>query len=169
MTDWVAISAIGTCCSAFATFCACIIALWQTRYNNRKELKIFFNEYVLLSHPMIPKEEQIFVGATIINKGNRPVNITEWSFELKNNKKSVLILNYKKTYLTQLPITIEPEQKVELYYERHFFEHNISELIDDNLIFKNKKIKFSIRDATGKVYVFYSNKKAEKYIKQNKN
>ena len=166
MINWSAISAIGTCCGAVATFCACVIALWQTKYNNRKKIKIHFNEYVLLSHPMIPKEEQKFVGATIVNEGNRSVNITDWAFELKNNKKSVLILNYKKPYLTTLPVTVEPEQKVDLYYEKHFFEHNIAELIKENQIVNNKKVKFSIKDATGKVYIFYSKKKAKEYMEQ---
>lgn len=164
MTNWVAISSIGTCLGAIATFCACAIALWQTKYNNIKRIRIHFNEYIFMNHPMIPKEEQKYVGATIINDGNRPVNITEWAIELKNDKKSILILNYNKQYLTKLPVMIEPEQKAELYYEKKFFDNNITQLIHDNLINPNKKIKFTARDATDKAYTFYSSKKAKEYV-----
>lgn len=168
-TNWEMISAIGTCVGAFATFCACLVALWQTKTAFKKKVKVYFNELIYFNHPIIPKNECRFVGASIVNKGNREVNIREWAIELKNNKKSVLILNYNKSYLTKLPVKIQPEEKVELYYEWSFFENNIHQLIKDHLIKENRRLKFSVTDMTDHKYYFYSQNIAEYYIKGTQN
>ena len=161
--NWTAISAIGTCLGAVATFLACLIALWQTKQTFKKKVRVYFNELIYFNHPTIPQNESRFVGVTIINKGNRDVNIREWAIELKSNRKSVLILNYNKPFLTQLPIKIEPEQKADLYYEWEFFIKNIKKLTEDKLIRGNKKVKFSITDMTDEKYYFYSKHVANHY------
>ena len=38
MTDWDAVSAIGTCIGAFGTFLACSISLWQSHIANVNRL-----------------------------------------------------------------------------------------------------------------------------------
>lgn len=167
--DWNAVSAIGTCLGALATFLACVIALWQTKIAYKKSLKIIFNDNIKLSHPSIPKEESEYVNVQIINTGNRDVVISEWAYELNDNMKAVLLVNFTKYFPTIFPITVEVDNKKEIFYEKKFFLKNVEEAIIRNEINKQKKIKFSVTDAAGKKYYFYSPKKAKDYLKLNSN
>lgn len=164
--NWEAISAIGTCLGALATFVACVIALWQTKIAYKKKLKVVFNDNITFINPLLLKNNEKFVGISIYNKGNRNVIINEWSFEFKNHMRGPILVNFTKYYPTKFPICIEVENNKDVFYERAFFEQNVQDLINKGQISKNKKIRFSIKDATGKKYFFYSPKKAKEYVEQ---
>ena len=167
--DWNVVSAIGTCLGALATFGACLIALWQTKIAYKKSLKIIFNDNIKLSHPSIPEEESEYVNIQIINTGNRDIAISEWAYELKDDMKAILLVNFTKYLPTIFPITVEVDNKKEIFYEKKFFLNNVKEAIGNNDINKQKKIKFSVTDVTGRKYYFYSPKKAKYYLKLNPN
>lgn len=169
MTDWEAISAIGTCCGAIATFCACVIALWQTKTAYRKKLKIIFNDNITFINPRVLPNNEQFVGISIYNKGNRNVIINEWAFEFKNHMRGPLLVNFTKYYPTNFPICVEVENNKDVFYEKEFFIKNVQDMIHKGQLAKNKRIKFSIRDATGQKYFFYSPKRAEEYVEQQRN
>lgn len=66
---WTAVGAIGGSIGAIATFSAVVVALWQTKYNNRKKLKVTVTEK---NSVVSMKDNQIFhyVGLSVINIGN---------------------------------------------------------------------------------------------------
>ena len=87
---WTAVGAIGGSIGAIATFSAVVVALWQTKYNNRKKLKVTVTEK---NSVVSMKDNQIFhyVGLSVINIGNRDVVIKSWGFELNGDSRLVII------------------------------------------------------------------------------
>lgn len=59
--------------SAIATAVAAIIALWQTRYQNRKKVKITFNESVIYAFggSLELADKCQYVSLDVVNTGNR--------------------------------------------------------------------------------------------------
>ena len=78
---WTAFGAIGGTVGAFATAAAVIVALWQTKYNQKKKLKLSFSEDITI----VPENGNVFyryIGVSVTNIGNRDVIISNWGFKM---------------------------------------------------------------------------------------
>lgn len=81
---WTALGAIGGTIGAFATLLAVIVALWQTKYETRKKLKLSKLGNIKLADTSIGHIEKEFVVVEVSNIGNIPP-ISVFSFSLFNN------------------------------------------------------------------------------------
>lgn len=91
---WTAFGAIGGTIGSIATAAAVIVALWQTKYNYKKKLKLSFSNNITI----VPENGNKFyhyVGVTITNIGNRDVIIKNWGFILNNGSKMMIVETVK--------------------------------------------------------------------------
>ena len=87
---WVAFGAIGGTVGALATTVAVIVALWQTKFNYKKKLKLSFSDSITI----VPESGNIFykyVGLTVTNIGNRDVVINNWGFYLNDDSLMIIV------------------------------------------------------------------------------
>lgn len=68
--------------SAIATLLAIIVALWQTRYANKKKIKLSVTIKARISQDAITlqfeKKASILLSVFVVNIGNRKVVLTDW-------------------------------------------------------------------------------------------
>lgn len=74
---WTAFGAIGATLGATATTAAVIVALWQTKYSQKKKLSFEFTDNFQLYNPNTGASLK-FVGLSVTNVGNRKVIIQTW-------------------------------------------------------------------------------------------
>ena len=71
--------------SAIATLAAVIVALWQTKYSNKKKLKLSFTTKALMIQDMatlqFAKNAILLLSVSVVNIGNRKVVLTDWGFQ----------------------------------------------------------------------------------------
>ena len=87
---WTAFGAIGGTLGALATAAAVIVALWQTRYSQKKKLKLSFTDDIAV----VPQNGTVvrrYVGVRIANIGNREVVITGWGFDLEKPHSMMIV------------------------------------------------------------------------------
>ena len=163
---WAAFGAIGTVVGSVATTAAVIVALWQTKYSTKKRLKIEFNDDIKLYNEHLGKIVGEYIGISIINIGNRDVIITDWSI-LTNNKSRTKIMTERQGILkVSLPAKVEIENKLDLNYEREYFNNFIKDITQKHPKLKKQKIKFQVMDSTGKKYRINSKKTYEEYCRE---
>lgn len=165
----VAISAIG----AFATFSAVFVALWQTKYANRKKLKCVFTEGITLCNLEngIKKE---YVGMSISNIGNRKVILSSWGLKSPIHFYQILtnigdMRNadpYDKSLSTKTPFPLDMEQNIFLYYPKDLFYGLVQDLIAKKEVKENERLHFVVRDSAGKEYKVKSKRSAIAYTEQ---
>lgn len=164
---WTAFSAIGGTLGAIATTAAVIVALWQTKYANRKKLKVEFNDNIFVmpaNGPAIKKYE--FVGITVTNIGNRNVCLQDWRVMLPNKKTAIIM--YDKSMIAQQmadpwPRTLEPEQQDSQYWNKKLFvdfiQNEASQVKN-----KHRKLVWFVKDSTGRLYKTKSKKTIHQYL-----
>lgn len=132
---------------SLATAAACIIALWQTKLQIGRKLK-------LKSRTVIQDaggNNQVFLGLDIINIGYVKVIIREWSVPLKKGKKMILIPD-GSFQAVHLPYKLEPGESICLRFPPEKFMRQLKELRDQGFLNKNNKLKFEIVDSVDNVY-----------------
>ena len=67
-----------------ATFSAVVVALWQTKYTNKKKLKCQFIKDNTMVNPSTG-DKKLYVGMSISNIGNKKVILTNWGLKLTGN------------------------------------------------------------------------------------
>ena len=156
MTDelfWTIFGAIGTTIGSFATAAAVIVALWQTKFSNKKKLKLHFNEPITLVNPNTGESMGEYIGVTITNVGNREVIISDWSMICttgKKNNRYKIMTELQGLLKKSLPFRLPLEESIDLSYERKYFVNSVNSMIQKQEISPNKKVKFQIMDTTGK-------------------
>ena len=83
---------------AIATFSAVVVALWQTKYANRKRLKCCFIENNTVCSANF-NQLKSYVGMDITNIGNKKVIVNSWGIKTQN--KFLLILTDIKKWIIQ--------------------------------------------------------------------
>lgn len=152
--------------SAIATTGACIIALWQTTYNNRKKLKLHLSPKTYF----VSNEIEMCLSIEIINVGNRKVIIKEWCYFMadksvnKNSERIILITVFNKFMNTKLPQIICIEDSVSLHLNYTLFVNQLTELLEKNKISKTQKLIFGVKDSTGKIYKIKSKQTVNEFI-----
>lgn len=163
------VSLIITGLGVVATFSAVVVALWQTKYANKKKLKCQFFKDNTLVNPSTG-DKKLYVGLSISNIGNKKVILTNWGLKL-NSDSFLLILTsgfekdfFDKAVSKKTPVAIEPEENITFFYSKELFEKLLEECIKKNEIDRNKKITFLVHDSTGKTYKTASSMKAKEYL-----
>lgn len=148
--------------SSIATFLACLIALWQTKYSNRKviKLKLYTNAYLLKGTCQIR-----YISIEIINIGNRKVIINEWSYFTHSKSERIKLFTEMDSIVPiKMPQTIEIENKLDLYFEYSFFVNSLKKLLEQNKLKENQKIIFCVKDSTGKTYKIKTKETVKQFI-----
>ena len=137
--------------SAVATFAAVIVALWQTKYSNKKKLKLSFTTKAQMIQDMVTlqfeKKAILLLSVSVVNIGNRKVVLSDWGFQFdKNNALQIVNLN-GKTFPCELEIECAKELQTDLLGVRNALVQN------KNIVEKEKKkLKVYVTDSTGKKY-----------------
>lgn len=155
--------------SALATLLAVLIALWQTKYSNKKKLKLTVTIKAQMVQDITTLQfenkaiQLLFVS--VVNIGNRKVVLTDWGFQFdKFNALQIVNLN-EKVFPYELEIECEKELETSLLGVRNALNQNKNIIKNDK-----KKLTVYVTDSTGKKYFvklpytikYYSELKDEK-------
>lgn len=137
--------------SAVATFIAVIVALWQTKYANKKKLKLS-NTIVAqliqdIRRGIVQNVSYLFLSVTVVNIGNRKVVLRDWGVSFsKSDALQIVNANEK-----EFPCEIEVEQcknlQTPLIGLRDALVQN-----RDKIHKVKRKLKVYVMDSTGKKY-----------------
>ena len=154
--------------SAIATAAAAIIALWQTTNQNRKNVKITFNESVVyaLGHSIGLATNYQYVSLDVVNTGNRKIIIKSYGIKLDNNHMWIIFPEKTPIGYTSLPVELDIEQCVSLTWTKESF---IKTLHDLNKYPTDKRVPFFVQDTTGTYYMCKSSKTIQQYLDEAKN
>ena len=162
---WTAFGAIGGTVGALATAAAVIVALWQTKYNFKKKIRVKFTDSSIAVNDVSKRK---LICVEIINIGNRDVNIQSWGFKV-NKKKQFLLYTYLaddpflKSLNPKFPHAIKIEESQSLYYPLALFKEQMADFLKSKEIHPSKKIEFFIKDSTGKEYAVKTPKSVKWY------
>lgn len=95
MTLYEKLSIIVSEAMAIATFAAVIVALWQTKYINKKKLKCSFIDKNTVVNP-ISYDKKLYAAMSISNIGNKKVVINNWGIKLKDSFILILTEGFGK-------------------------------------------------------------------------
>ena len=117
--------------SAIATAVAAIIALWQTRYQNRKKVKITFNESVIYAFggSLELADKCQYVSLDVVNTGNRKIIISNYGIKLPDGYKWVILQEPTPAGITKLPAELDIEQCVSFAWKKDKFIMQLQILI----------------------------------------
>lgn len=154
--------------SAVATAFAAIIALWQTTNQNRKNVKITFNESVIyaLGHSIGLATNYEYVSLDVVNTGNRKIIIKSYGIKLDDNQIWVILPEKTPIGSITLPVELDIEQCVSLTWTKESF---IKVLHDLNKYPVGKRVPFFVQDTTGTYYMCKSSKTIQQYLDEAEN
>lgn len=173
MTTYQIIDLIIGTISAMAMFGAVVVALWQTKYANRKRMKCVFAENIVAVNP-VTNESEDFVGLTISNIGNKIFMLSSWGIKTKTGVILFLPDQGMRTNATSVermmsiktPYTLETEHSVTFSYKKLLFQDQLQNAFKTCQLNPNRKIKFFVVDSMGKKYYIKSKKKAYNYVNE---
>ena len=177
MLFWTAFGAIGGTVGALATASAVIVALWQTKYAQKKKLNVKFDDKGLAVSNIGTRLLE-FISLTVTNIGNREIIIERWGFELKNKREMLIFselpmrgipANLQDSFRNKFPHTLQIEQRTTFYYEKALFLDLVQEHCSRGELDPKKPIRFFAKDTTGHKYYCETAKKAGEYKKSNLN
>lgn len=155
---------------AISTFAAVAVALWQTRYANKKKAKLsFVDKKILPAFPIgkigyIPETQ--YVGVEFANIGNRKIIIKNFWLELPDNNCAIIEPAQTPIGSISLPAELDIEESIFLPWEKEKFLNFIEHEKD---LPKDKKMSFCITDSTGITYKCKTKKNLSEYLKLIKN
>ncbi len=153
---------------ALATFSAVFVALWQTKYNNRKKIKLNFTDDMKIASTM-SNEFLNYVALQVINIGNRKVIIQNWGISLKNKHYLLFmpeIINdpILKQINTKTPVEINIENSVNFCFPLESFRKILKDHLDKGLFNEKEHLVFKVNDSVGKTYTLKINKTVKELI-----
>ena len=152
---WTAFGAIGGTLGAFATLLAVIVALWQTKYENRKRLKLSKPESIKVTDTSTGHVEKEFVAVKVCNIGNRAVSIKSWGFKATHKENILLLPDSSPLAMAiqpSLPYRLETEENINLVYDKSLFDELVKRSCQDGTFKPRRKIKIWVADSTGACY-----------------
>lgn len=163
---WSAFGAIGGTVGALATAGAVIVALWQTRFNQKKKLKLLINENIKI---LAQNTETVYeyIGITATNIGNRDIIINSWGIMLRDGCRIVILNDVSpidKLIQINLPHKIAIEESIDLMYSKKHFLDILCKNIGDKKLLENKKLEFYVKDSTGNFYIVKTSKKVKTFL-----
>lgn len=154
---------------AVATFSAVVVALWQTKYANRKKLKCKFSDKCSVYNPSNNAFKE-YVYMSVTNIGNKIITINLWGILTTKTEGFALFTALSgdpidKQLSVKTPYRLDPEENINFYFDRQDFASQIKHEIEEKRINKNKKLRLFVSDSTGKKYIVKSLKSALEYTK----
>lgn len=165
---WSAFGAIGGTIGALATAGAVIVALWQTKFTQKKKLKLFLNEDITIMTQDSGKCYR-YVGITVTNIGNREIIINSWGINMHDGGRIVILKNTSpidKLIQVDLPHKLAIEESVDLSYSKKNFFDFLCENIENKKIQINRKLEFYVKDSTGEIYLVKTSQKVEEIMEK---
>lgn len=163
---WTAFGAIGGTLGAVATTGAVIVALWQTKYSQKKKLDIYFTDNFQLYNQNSGASVK-YIGIRVTNIGNRKIIITNWGMKMKEGEALILkpvdANSFERLAYTDLPKTLEIEESIDLQWQIDRFKAFL--VSNEGDIDKHRPLEFFVKDSTGKKYWVKSKKDAEEYLR----
>lgn len=148
--------------SAIATFSAVVVALWQTKYSNKKKVKIKTAETIIYPYHVIGKAGQKlypkFLSITVVNIGNRKIVLQSYGLYFSKTYK-IIACNLAKS--SQQVLEVEGSAKYDLQISE-FVKTIKSEA--QNIKRTSRKLKVFIEDSSGRVYVAKSKRTIRQYM-----
>ena len=137
--------------SAIATLAAVIVALWQTKYSNKKKLKLSFTTKAQMIQNMatlqFEKKAILLLSVSVVNIGNRKVVLADWGFQFdKTNALQIVNIN-NNVFPYELEIECAKELQADLLGVRNALIQNKDKIGKDK-----KKLTVYVTDSTGKKY-----------------
>lgn len=158
---WTAFGAIGGTLGAVATTAAVVVALWQTKYSQKKIIKLGFSDNFQLYNPNTGESVK-FIGISVTNTGNRKVIIRTWGVHLKEGSAIVMppvdANGIEKMVYTKLPQTLDLEESIDLQWQKDKFQLFLK--ANEDNIEKSKPLVFYVNDSIGKQYTVKTKKNA---------
>lgn len=162
--DWAAVSAIGTCVGALATFCAVLVALFQPKWANRKKLNLYFGDnYHVAGYLGRESEPYIFLSAT--NVGNRKIIINSWGIKVSEAYHYIFTDDPNAELHANLPTTIEPEEEGCFFMLRKYLVDTLQKEKVKGTMKPNQKVKLFLVDSAGQNYYIESKLPVSEYWK----
>lgn len=157
--------------SAIATTAAVIVALWQTRYQNKKKLKMDFVENMTYL-PSTGRGKVVrnqYFAINIANVGNRKVSIQRVGIQGLNGHEFHIQPSEPYGATIQFPYDLDVEQILSFPMEKEVVLKNIYEQlkITKNLS-KDKPLKFFAIDSVGKKHFCKTKKTLQGYFEEYK-
>jgi hypothetical protein len=164
---WTAFGAIGGTLGAAATAAAVIVALWQTKYANKKKLKVEFSDDIVV----IPSQGDVsrkreYVGVTVTNIGNRRIKVCNWQVCFQDGHGALIVQDTSpigKMIAPPWPMLLEPEEQTHQYWEKRFFYAFIRDEVP-KCKKKNSYLTWIIKDSSDKIYKVNSKKTITEYF-----
>lgn len=154
MTDYEIISIIISSISATVTFCAVLVALWQSHVPYKKKLKLkstTINEFGIdaFGRPVTNTVQKIQIK--VLNVGHQDLEITSWGIYVNKNLQ-LSILNLNNTSSSYL---VPTGKSIDLSVPLSTLTRNIMEYKEE--IDGAAKIKFFVQTNYGKTYLTKTN------------
>ena len=153
--------------AAIATFSAVIVALWQTKYANKKKIKIKTTETIVMPYHAISKTNKEiypkFLCISATNIGTRKITIVSHGVYFSNSYR-ITATDLDRASNTVLDI----EENVS-------YRMQISELIKTfkaerkDIKHINRKLVVYVEDSAGKIYKKKCNRTIKDYLNLNDN
>ncbi len=156
---WNAFGAIGTTIGSFITAIAVFVAILQYRQPLIKVIKVRMNSAMSCDS----KATHLYV-ISAVNRGMRKVLINS-VFILGKSQK--VLLNYAQQirYSMQLPVELEPDRRLEVYFEEMQFKEIVKKAVDDKVLNPKGKLVVCVQDELGEEYTFNTKIKISEIIK----
>lgn len=164
--NWNAISAIGSWFGSVATFGAVVVALWQTKYANKKKAKLSFVDNLTIT-PAFPigslgyMPETQYVGVDFTNVGNRKIIIKNFWMELPDNHHTIIFPASTPIGTVSLPLELDIEESVFLPWEKEKF---LEFLKHEESLPQDSTLTFCVTDSTGVTYKCKTKKFVGEYL-----
>lgn len=165
--NWNVLTAIGTCAGAVATLAAVLVALYQSKWANRKKLRLSFGDSYN-SIDQIYGVQGPYICMTIRNVGNRRVIIDSWGIKFSKNDWLFFrgnVLNPADPDFNQLPKDVQIEERVCLLLKRKPFTEAIQQKYESGRIRLYSRIKLYVADSSGKLYYLTTKYRVKHYLK----
>lgn len=164
---WTAFGAIGGTLGAIATTAAVIVALWQTKYANKKQLKVEFSDNIVV----VPSQGNLsqkreYVGITVTNIGNRRIKVSNWQVRFPDGHGALIMQDTSpigKILAPTWPVLLEPEDQGSQYWEKRLFYAFIKEEAPKYKK-KNFRLLWIVKDSINKEYKVRSPKTIAEYF-----
>lgn len=154
---WTMWSALATTAGSIATFGAVVVALWQSRLQNRKRLDVTLN--ISQSIP----DGKHYLSVTVSNRGNREVTLNRFSWQYNDGGSAYipyeLCLFISNGKAISFPYKLPLESSVIILCPIVQVRRALLNAINNNHITPYDKLKIFIIDSLGDI--FYAKNKLD--------
>lgn len=157
-----------TSACSIATFAAVCVALWQTKYSQRKRIRMEFSDQLTILIPHIggTTANKNFMAIKATNVGNRKVSIEYFGIAFNDGTFSYITKDDVPVEVKNLPVQLDLDEQYLFYLSKEHFVEGLIAL--QSKLPRDKPIRFYAQDSAGKKYFCKSQKTVQEYIDSTK-